>query len=147
MLWWEVYCLGCLISCRGHQEQCAIKNKTEERETLPHKFRWEGMKLRSNKCTHVSFPSQLPFGSQMEKGSKSPVITPAAMGWGRALLFDRKGVRSSYILFVLPESSASQDFLLPWPCFLSRFFFRFPDIPLSFVTALGNNQARIQMQR
>lgn len=59
------------------------------------------MMLKFNKYTNVNFPSQLPFGSQKEKGSKIPVITPAGVGWKRVLLSDRKGVRSSYILFVL----------------------------------------------
>ena len=102
---------------------------------------------KSNKCTNVSFPSQLPFGSQKEKGSKTPVIAPAGVGWERVLLSDRKGVRSSYILFVLYQASRFPGLPSLWPCFLSRFLSRFPDIPLSFVTALGHNQARIQMQR
>lgn len=50
------------------------------------------------------FPIPAACGSQKEKGSKT-VITPTGVGWERVLLSDRKGVRISYILFALHQSS------------------------------------------
>lgn len=48
--------------------------------------------LKCSKCTQASFQSQLPSGSQKEKGSKIPVTTPLGAGWETVLLSHRKGV-------------------------------------------------------
>lgn len=80
--------VGCLISCRGRQEQLEwLKRRQRElgasknSDGLPGKLCWEHILPKSNKCTNVSFPSRshLAFRKKREAKLLSPQLERASI--------------------------------------------------------------------
>lgn len=125
-----MHCAGCLISRGAYHEQLAwLKRRQRElgaskrSDSLPVEFCWEHIIPKSNHCTHISFPAQLPFGFQKEKGSRT-VITQAPswseLGDGSSIW--QEGVRMGCILFVLHQTSRLPGLPSLQPCFFSLLF-------------------------